>query len=70
MELSTTRPALYVQYLSTTALVRCVADIELALIHSPSTIPPGRRELLLGIKEDCLWELNSRQMAFPELAGD
>lgn len=66
-KLSTKRGPLYVHYLSTTTLVRCIDDIERQLSTSWDELGGRRRELLSGIKEDCLVELAGRQLTLEDL---
>jgi hypothetical protein len=51
---------LYVSYLSTSSLIRCVEDLERKLNGRP-IVSNARAEVLGNVRDDCLEELARRQ---------
>lgn len=60
--MSTNPCSLYVNYLTTDALVRSIERIERKLSTRNPQLTPRQRELLLGVREDLARALASRQL--------
>jgi hypothetical protein len=53
---------LYVSYLQTEVLVQVVNRCDHELYLEAGRLSPGRRQVILGVREDCLLELRGRQL--------
>ena len=61
-ELSTNVRKVYVHYLSTSELVRCLERVQARLVHRKDELSTRTAELYEGIRDDLAAELASRQL--------